>query len=274
MNKNEFIKACECGDIEKAKLYLFDGNNSEFNNQITIEIMNEALIMLCQTNHLPIIKLILTSPKVLVKPDINASYEGINTYAEESREKFSRGMPLSRACEFGNLEIVRFLLTSELLIEKANIHIDEDKAFREACNAGHIEIVEYLACSPELKIHANIQTVNNWGFKYACAKDSVPVVDFLLESKKLKQNIDIHCNNDEGFKEAAWNKELKVVKYFIFEQYIEKTQDIKNYLKKNEGQHVFSEIERLFSMRDLKESLEKKLVKNLPNTKTIKKLKI
>ncbi len=48
------------------------------------------------------------------------------------------------ACRNGNLEIIKYLLTSPDLKEHADIHAENDLGFRNACRDGHLEVVKWL----------------------------------------------------------------------------------------------------------------------------------
>ena len=74
------------------------------------------------------------------------------------------------ACAQGQLEIIKYLLTSAELTEHADIHAENDLGFRSACLEGRLELVKYLLTSPDLKEHADIHADNDYGFRWACAR--------------------------------------------------------------------------------------------------------
>lgn len=67
---------------------------------------------------------------------------------------------LSLACFGGNIDLVRYLLTSPEPEQHFDINADDDYALSCACEAGHLAIVKYLIESPELKIHSKVPFVN------------------------------------------------------------------------------------------------------------------
>ncbi len=104
------------------------------------------------------------------------------------------------ACLHNHLEVVRYLLTSTELKDHANIHSNEDRGFCWACNNGHLEIVRYLLTSPELQEHVNIHAYDDRGFRWACSNGHLEIVRYLLTSPELKEHANIHANShpDEG----------------------------------------------------------------------------
>ncbi len=119
------------------------------------------------------------------------------------------------ACRNGDLEIIRYLLTSSELKEHADIHINDDDGFHWACASGYLEIVRYLLTSPELKEHVDIHSENDGGFRWACEKGHLDIVRYLLTSSELTEHSDIHAYNDCGFQWACERGHLEVVRYLL-----------------------------------------------------------
>jgi hypothetical protein len=59
-------------------------------------------------------------------------------------------------CEEGDLESVKYVLTSKELEYHANIGGFDNAALSNACENGHLDIVKYLLTSTDLKENANI----------------------------------------------------------------------------------------------------------------------
>jgi ankyrin repeat protein len=191
------------------------------------------------------------------------------------------------ASEKGNLELVKYLLTSDELKNKADLHVYEDDGFLRACangrlevikyfltstelkeyrethatgfnlscENGHLEIVKYLLTSSEMKEPVDINTENNSAFKNACYNGYLNIVTYLLTSDELKDHVDIHVENDTGFKYACSGGYLEIVKYFIFDMAIEKTEAIIDFLMEKPNEQV----EKLFNIRELNNKLDKEL---------------
>ena len=159
-------------------------------------------------------------------------------------------------CRAGNLDVVKYLLTSDELKEHADIHAD-DYGFVLACEYGHLELIKYLLTSNELKERTNIHTKDDCGFQSVCENGYLEVVKYLLTSDELKEHADVHAWNDSVFRWACETGRLEVVKYLIFDYNIEKTKAIIIFLD-NDKDYV-KQIKTLFDARDLKEDLSNSL---------------
>lgn len=172
--------------------------------------------------------------------------------------KCSDSTGLHNACEKGYLEIVKYLLASPELKEHSEIHSSDDWALQSACYYHHFEIVKYLLTSPELKEHADIYANNCQVFKDACInadEGDYSIVDYLLKSPELDKHIDIHFDNDVFFKNAVTNRQIELIQHFIFEFDFKKTKDIEKFLKRIslEG------IDKLFEIKETHKQLNNEL---------------
>jgi ankyrin repeat protein len=134
------------------------------------------------------------------------------------------------ACRDGNLEVIRYLLTSEDIKDSVDIHAGDDDAIDWACSMGHLEVVKYLTSSPEITKHVNINESKN-AFIVACA-----------------------------------NGNFDIIRHFIFDLNMKKAVYIELFLDNN----PVEEVEKMFAIRDLNQSLGKELVKNEVAEKKIK----
>lgn len=76
-------------------------------------------------------------------------------------------------CEQGDLEQVKFWLTSPTLTYHADINADNGGPIINACLKGHLSIIKYLLTSPDLEEHADIHLDNDQAFRFAYAKYSL-----------------------------------------------------------------------------------------------------
>ena len=142
--------------------------------------------------------------------------------------------------------------------------------FIDACENGQLEVVKYLLTSAELTEHADIHAQNDSGFSWACAQGHLEVVKYLLTSPELTEHADIHAGNDEGFKWACRYGHLEVIKYLIIDMNIDKTIHIETYLNKNQDNKCVKEAIELFKIREFNQ----KLNANLEHKEKNNKLKI
>jgi ankyrin repeat protein len=119
------------------------------------------------------------------------------------------------ACSRGELDVIRYMLTSSELRFKADIHYELDVGFRNACYEGHLDIVKYLLTSPELNKHADIHAKYDQGYMWACIKNHVSIVKFLLTSPDLADHI--NYKNDYAFKAAFDKKSTDVLNFLLYE---------------------------------------------------------
>lgn len=159
------------------------------------------------------------------------------------------------ACDEGDLEMVKYVLTSDEIEKHANISLEGNKALINACAKGHLEIVKYLLTSPELKKHANINVQNGKALDYACFKGHLEVVKYLTTSEDLKKRIDINKNITRSFSSALESNAPDLIWYFMVDLNIEKTPGVERALKA----HPNKQAEKLFELRDVNKSLQSEL---------------
>jgi ankyrin repeat protein len=170
---------------------------------------------------------------------------------------------LTEACWYGHLEIVDYLLTSPDLIEKADIHFNDDQSLIFACYEGKLDVVKYLLTSTKLMVHANINARNTYDcpLKNACDGEKLEVIKYLLESESLNSDSIL-----DSLHSLSFAKHLNVIKCFIFNE--------SRYLCPTIRQ-VFSngmpeEMEQMLKTKELLQSLNTELEMNNPVKKKAK----
>lgn len=162
---------------------------------------------------------------------------------------------LRNACKHGHLDIVQYLLTSPDLNKHANLHHDNDTPFVLACFSGNLNLIKYLLTSEELKshpdIHANYMGSPDYALTLACQKGYLEVVKYLLTSPDLNDHANIHADRDRPILNAYQKNNLDIVRFLIFDMNIKKTEDIKRYME-NEP---MEEVKNWFKLRELNDEL-------------------
>lgn len=119
------------------------------------------------------------------------------------------------ACATGNLDIVRYALTSPELTEHADIHYDQDDGLYNASVNGHLEIVQYLLTSPELSEHANIHANEYYAFRSASRKNHLNILTYMLTSPELKEHANVHILDDTILVESVFFGRRPTVEFLL-----------------------------------------------------------
>lgn len=136
-------------------------------------------------------------------------------YSHSSQEELDNA--LLHACATGDIEMVKYILTSPELPLHADIHSkggDYDCAFRSACEHGYLPIVRYLLTSNELDEHVNIQS-NSLAFIRACQYGHMDIVQYLLTSSELQEHVDIAQIGSKALLNACQNKHFDIFRYLL-----------------------------------------------------------
>ena len=243
-----------------------------------------------------LVKYLLTSPELKVKPDINAQSD----------------LALTCACQIGSLEIVKYLIESPelenhskvpfinnspnnpIIISAKNkkldvleylVSISENKdkdlfsyinnALSTASLSGDIDMVNFLLKFSEEKsnkekdsiyLEASLTRV----IQSALISDKIDLAEYILNSPKFSPYIDLHQNDDYLFNslvaKANLNNTFETLHYLIFELNIPQTNSIIKIIK----DYPCPEVEKMFSLRELHKDLKKDLNFNITDQKKIK----
>jgi hypothetical protein len=113
--------------------------------------LNDKLVSAAFNNDFPLIKELLTSPKLKLHAEINSDSRFIAMVC-------SGNNPVSypHVSKRDNRDILKYIFTSPDLKEHADIHIDNERALCCAVYACDIPMIKYLLTSPDLKEHSNL----------------------------------------------------------------------------------------------------------------------
>ncbi len=87
----------------------------------------------------------------------------------------------------------------------ADIHAQNDAAFRLSATKGRLPIVQFL-----LQQGADIHAKNDEAFRLSSEKGYLPIVQFFLP-----QGANIHAENDEAIRYSAWEGYLTIVQFLL-----------------------------------------------------------
>lgn len=111
----------------------------------------------------------------------------------------------------------------------------------------------------------NQEDLNNQ-FVLCCSSGDLNAAKYLLTSSDLKEKADLHNNDDWSFLWAYKNEHLEILRFLIFDMNIEKTNNIKKFLRNEPNKDV----EKMFELRELKEQLNIELKFDATNHKKMK----
>jgi hypothetical protein len=168
-----------------------------FNNQHSI---NHALILACINNELDVVKFCLTSPELKLHADIHADEDE----------------PLRNACKFGHLDIVKYLVASPEIKEHACPQHPDNIFIYSAYDNNRVEIIKYLLGSPEVINKPDIHINNDETFIYCTQYKVYDIVNCLIFDLNIEKtnNINEFLTNHPDEKITSWfnlrdlNKEL------------------------------------------------------------------
>lgn len=121
----------------------------------------------------------------------------------------------SQASRRGELDKIKFFLTSTKLSKNVDIHYSEDDALHSACSNGHLAVVDYFLTSPDLKEHSDIHACLDWALSTAARAGNLNIVKYLLTSPKLTEHSDIHADDEFTLQMACAEGGLEIVEYLL-----------------------------------------------------------
>lgn len=187
-------------------------------------------------------------------------------YGELSLQELSQ--ELYESASQGNLEELKYILTSPELKLHPAIHFAEDSALVVASSNGHIPILEYILNIP----YYREQALTNHSLLKAFLHNQLETAKFLLDSDTIPFKADIHAKEDYIFRELLMAKNKEILSYLIFDREISKTQYIEEYLTRDSYNlnDFISEIKVLFELRELNKGLNQDLHENSESKKKLK----
>jgi hypothetical protein len=131
------------------------------------------------------------------------------------------------ACEYGDLEIIKYVMESSDFKVKPDINYLAHGVFCAVCKSGNLDAIEYILNHPTNNSKEDISYINQ-GLFQACKDKNLEVGNFLLYSDKLKKN----ANVDKLLVFLCQNGYTELIKYIITEPELKKELDINKKIKK------------------------------------------
>lgn len=194
MPSSEFHRACESGDIEKAKEELLA------EEKLTIHVIGYAFRRACYEGHLELAKWILDmSPK------------------KSSTITFDSHDPFMFACRNKKVEVAEWLVSLKpFLYEVRQLESGKLKAiiknghqvFRHACLVGDLEAAQWLLSENPRMAITKMELDEIFGV--VCLKGFLELAQWLLS---VKPKIDVHADKDFALKSATKNGHLDIIQW-------------------------------------------------------------
>ena len=120
-------------------------------------------------------------------------------------------------CKIGNLNGIK----EHIIMNKINIHSNNEEGFRWACTNGHLHIIKYLISLykinqnyTKINIHADIE----YGFRLALWNGHKHIIKYLINLYKndpIYAKININANDEYLFIITCYYKQNNFIKYLL-----------------------------------------------------------
>lgn len=155
------------------------------------------------------------------------------------------------ACKYDRLDAVEYLLLKSPF-RRADIHASNDFAILNACGRGQLDIVKFLLTSPKLEDRINVNTRNGEHLAYSLTYNQLHVTEYLL-TLGCKIDIKNYAKEHEHFTSACEFNSLLTIN-FLFERYSEQL-NLKELIKKPQSKVVKFIQDKLKEHKVLKPSI-------------------
>jgi hypothetical protein len=222
-------------------------------SDLSQENLNKELYKAAQNGDLDYIKYLLTSTelKLHADPNLNGNY------------------CFKLACRSGHLDTVKYLFSDEntkLKLSTDRLIID---GTLEAADNNQIEILDYFRNQAKINNHyteARFINDNLVILERACAFGFLETVDYILQNPKVENYVLDEKTIFNLFESCIYANSSDLIKYFIFELNLKNTESVTKLLDEVSEEQK-KEIEQLFELRQLNQSLNSELEHNQNNTK-------
>lgn len=245
---NDIYSACEKGDVDFIKKFL-ESDLFKKSNQVSVHKM---LLHSSMKNQFGIIKCIWESNEA--------------RYDFQPKDEIKE--LVKTACKNGSLDIVTYLL------EQPDFNRDDSEipfvGILFASSYGNLNIIQYILKNFTNSSVLTMGLENGSVLDAACEEGRLNVVKYFFESPEVKIKFKLQDKDDLLFKSAYDHNQFEILQYFIFDLNLEKNESIKEYMT-----HCFkNEVDNMFKIRDLKQSLTNELDDSINHSYQNKKLKV
>lgn len=126
------------------------------------------------------------------------------------------------SCIKGDLDLVKYLLTSPILHQHADIHFEKDECIILACRHGQLEVLQYLLTSSDLVTHPDVHAQKGAGFQWACTNGHLEIIKYFFFDPSINDNFNLEKHSYEAIIRAIHADQIKIVEYILNEPEINK----------------------------------------------------
>lgn len=257
------------GDINLVKLILTELKTD-------IDSVNSAFENACSKNKIELMNYLLYSNDLPHHADVKADNYSAFTLACEGNleavkilvpllefkneeDKFLvAGNAMIKASEFGNVELIKYLLSEERIANYLDIENDSEDWLRNAGSKGHIEAFNYLlniGNNKHLALYSE-HTILEDIILNCFIDDKLDMVKYIFNNEDLKRNINLNSDEDYLFKFLCENgADNDIIRFLVFDLNIERTEEIQRCLIENN----YTDFIKIFDTRDLNDSLKNEM---------------
>lgn len=145
-------------------------NTKDLTSADTLNFISKNLMTASSGSQYPVVKFLLT-------------------YYKGEALQFKTNECFLLACRSGRKDMVESLLLDDELPVKANARVNNDMALMNACLGGNIDIIKFLLTSPLLKDHCHLKSYNYGAFKQAYKMENLSLMEFFLDECSMKVTI-------------------------------------------------------------------------------------
>lgn len=189
----------------------------------------------CSTNQISMVKYFINSPYW------SSDFNNYFIISENARE----------VCNVGSLKLIEYFFNEPKIKDKNDLY---SFILDAATCYGRLDIVEYILENFSNNPSIHISIINGQMLNNACSHGHLDIIKYFFNSES-SQNSHRDILKEDLFKMAITSENIEVLQYLIMDLNIKKNQVIKDALNKTPN----PEIERMFHVRDLNQSLQGEL---------------
>jgi hypothetical protein len=190
----------------------------------------------CENKQIGMLKYFLTSP------DWTESFNNFFILSENARE----------VCNMGDIDIIKYLFNEPKINDKNHLY---GFILDAAVCYGKLNIIQYILENFSSNPAIQMSIINGKMLNTAAEYDNLDIIKYFFNNPEFSNHSHREINKEDLFKIAHKNDNLELIQYLIIDLNLKKNKAVKEALQKKPN----DDVENMFKIRDLKQSLEKNL---------------